>query len=366
MKKKKMIIFLGIMLMLLLINLLRGQYLLGKCENILSEHIEAINSRDVSMHTYEDDSSLRTEKKYNAYYEELMERDEVYYKNSYEEKYKADMIFLERCLGEGFKITYSIKSKKELGLERIFYILEELRYVGKQRLDEFDYYEEKIRMNLANFDIKEDEIEKGIKLLKKFRKEMSKVWVTKAFKLDVVFTIESKEKLNIEMEIYFAEVNGKLIMLDYTPEEPEEDNEHFGFSDGINPSFFADEVECYTELDWTDRGVSKTWHGSIILEECDGWLQNDDSGNSLFFKKDEESGITTLEYIDEAGNIINEYEGVCDYRDQFIYVYSDFDEEVNEYSGLKKVITLFYCNEERAVFEIDGKEVKFVKKQAED
>lgn len=338
--------------------------ILRDCENILARNVAAINTRTFDMMIYEKNSCLDSQKEYFEYYEEIVKRDELFHKNAYDECYEEDINFIGKCLGEDFQIAFLVKNKEELDAKRIKYIQSELKGLWEMEPEYISYYMEMVSSELENFDLTEDD-KKGLRsAFEKFTKDSSKIKVTRAFKLDVLFTIKGNKTLEFEKEIYFAKVNGELLMLNYTPEEPEEDNEHFGFSNGINPKAIADEVERQNmDVDWTDRGVSDTSYAYMILEESGCWIQNDDSGNHLRFKVDEESGIATLEYVDASGNIINGYKGVCDYRGQFINIYESFNAEENEYSGQKKIITLFYCNNDRAVFGIEGKEIEFTSLQ---
>ncbi|MBE5925923.1 MAG: hypothetical protein E7270_03070 [Lachnospiraceae bacterium] len=355
------IVILAVVLAVIFTGKPNNKDLFKDCEKILARNVASINTRTYGMMIYEKDSGLKSQFEYLEYYEGIVKRDELFHKNAYDEKYEEDINFIGRCLGEDFQVTYTIESKEELDKKRIKYIQSELKYMGEMKPEQITHYMKMIEGELENFYLTADDIDGLRSAFEKYVKEVSKVKVTRAFKLDVLFTINGNEKLEFEKEVYFAVVDGELMMLSYTPEEPEEDNEHFGFSNDINPKAFADEVERKNmDVDWTDRGVSDTSYAYIILEESGCWIQNDDSGNRLCFKLNEESGITTLEYIDASGNIIDGYKGVCEYKGQFINLYENFDSEKNEYTGEKKVITLFYCNNDRAVFRIGGEEVEFI------
>lgn len=339
--------------------------MLKDCEKILERNVAAINTRAFDMMLYEKDSGLKTQFEYMEYYEKIVKRDELFYKNSYTEKYEEDINFIGNCLGEDFQITYSVKNKEELGKKRIKYIQSELKDMLAMEPENISYYMERVYAELENFDLTDDD-KKGLRsAFEKYVKEASKIKVSRAFRLDVAFTINGNEKLELEKEVYFAVVNGDLMMLSYTPEEPEEDNEHFSYSNDINPKAIADEVErTNMDVDFTDRGESDTSYASIILEEHN-WTQKDDNGNRIIFKPNVETGVATLEYVDASGNVINGYKGVCEYSGQFINIYEAYDEDECKYIGEKKVITLFFCNNDKAIFAIDGKEVEFVSEQTQ-
>ena len=291
------IVVLAAVLATIFISKSNKEDLLTDCENILEKKIAAINTRDTKMMTYEKDSGLKSQFEYLEYYEGIVKRDELFHKNAYDEKYEEDINFIASNLGDDFQITYSIKNKEELDKKRIKYIQSELKYIGELKPENITHYMKDVEGELENFYLTADDIERLRSAFEKYVEEVSGIKVTRAFKLDVLFTINGSKKLEFNQEIYFAEINGSLLMLSYTPEEPEEDNEHFGFSNNINPKAFADEVERQNmDVDWTDRGVSDTGYAYMILEEVD-WIQNDDSGNHLYFKIDEEAGITTLEYV---------------------------------------------------------------------
>ena len=374
-KRKIMLVVLGVIVfsvitvVLILINKSNNDKkkntkndIIPQCEKMISDHILAINNRKISTYDYDLGCNMDSLDEFMEAYIEITKSDEVYFKNKQEQKYMGDMEFIAKSVGEDFEITYTIKNKEELDEKRIKYIEEGLKTEGINAKLYFQFLVNELEKSLEYFNADEEKLDANNELLLKCIDDLVELDITRAYKFDVEFCIKDDKEMKFDMEIYFAEANEEVFMLRYIPEEPEEDPEYFGVQAGINPTLIADEVIRYSDYDWTVRGESNYFFGESILENDEGWIQTDGSGNKIYFTHDE-NGTEILEYVDANGNAITGFEGV-NYRtgndtEDFIYIYSSYDESTYEYSELKNTIIFIFCNEERVLLEIDGKEVEF-------
>ena len=341
---------------------------LQQCEDIIDGYVTLINERDLNCFSYTENNSLDSAIKYEEYYFDLLCNSENYNKDIYYKSYRWYMWALQQFYGEDFKVDYKIKSKEVVGRSREKKIQKDLR-LQKTYSDYYvDEYLAEQEISLAYYGASEDEIEKCAKLYKDFLDEVGEVEVSEAYRFIVEITITGRKTETFEWEMYFGMVNDKLILIGYSPEEPEEEGEFFYFSQMINPLSIYQEVS-YEIINEPDiRGKGCLWD-SDINSQYGEWVQNDGSGNTFFYGKDEEIGAQVIKYTDSTGKAIEGFEGI-NYLDTFssgyyqvsqIPIYAEIDENGDGVGAPKKIIDFLWSTRDKMLLVIDGEEVEFLR-----